>query len=700
MEIYELKGMVPQELIDSAIERNIKELTPPQVLAIRSGLLKNRSIVISAPTASGKTFIAELAMMKSVLWDRTKCIYVAPMRALVNEKYNEIKNAYPFLKIAISMGDLDSVDMWLEKYDVIFVSTEKFDSLMRHGMPWLNYVGCIIFDEVHMIDDPNRGPTLEVLITRLKRTCKNTQIVALSATVGNASELSEWLNAEFVESNYRPVPLHKGITFDGKILYEDHEENLKGSNKIPEIRVVEDTLNMGKQLIIFYATKRNAEAGAERLSEITEKYIDDTNKQSLEKTSDEILHALDKPTSQCEKLSRLSKKGIAFHHGGLVNSQRSIIEEAFRNNNIKAICSTTTLGLGVNLPAHTVLVRDITRYNQMSGSEYMGINEVLQLFGRAGRPRYDKEGRALLIAKDEESAQNLMRRYIRSSPEPILSKLGVEPVLRMHALSFIAGNFLKRRESILDFLTETFYGFNYNSTSELKRIVDDVLDELEDWKFITESDGAYEATRIGRRVSELYLNPVSAKWIIDTLPKVDDDLGLLFMVANTSEMRPYCKVTEEAEELFVHYYDLLESSMEESYYEPEKPFSTALMLRDWINEINEQSLQKKYNETPGALYSKLTNADWMLYSSMELAKLVKIKGINLLELRVRVKYGIKRELLDLVRLEQIGRVRARMLFGQGIKTVEDLRKPTSRKTVEKLFGKDITDKILGQLSIV
>ena len=158
MQASELKGIVPNELMESMVQRGITSLTPPQELAIKKGLLKGSSMVIASPTASGKTFIAEMAMLRAVIGERKKAIYVAPMRALVSEKYYEFKASYPYLKIAMSIGDLDSLDQWLASYDIIFVSTEKLDSLVRHGLSWLDSVGCIIIDEVHMLDDPGKGP--------------------------------------------------------------------------------------------------------------------------------------------------------------------------------------------------------------------------------------------------------------------------------------------------------------------------------------------------------------------------------------------------------------------------------------------------------------------------------------------------------------------------------------------------------------
>ncbi|MDE1762174.1 MAG: DEAD/DEAH box helicase [Candidatus Micrarchaeota archaeon] len=703
MEVSELKGAVPNEMMESMGERGIKSLTPPQQLAISAGLLKGANVVISSPTASGKTLIAEMAAIRSIIGKGKKALYVAPMRALVSEKYEEFKQAYPYLKIAMSIGDLDSLDQWLSKYDMVLASTEKFDSLIRHGVDWLDSVGCIIFDEVHMLGEQGRGPTLEILITKLRRLCKGTQFVALSATIGNSDELAEWLDAKLVQSDYRPIKLEKGIVVGEKVFYRDEEEPLQGSSKIPEIRIVEDVLSRNKQLIIFYSTKRNAEAGAEKMQKVVRELLKQQEKERLMEVGKKVLGAVGRPTAQCEKLAKCVESGTAFHHGGLVNEQRHSVEEAFKGNLIKVVCSTTTLGLGVNLPAHTVLVRDLSRYGD-TGPERIGANEVTQLFGRAGRPKYDTSGRALLIAKSKWEVMDLYRHYIDAELEPIDSNLGILPVLRTHILAFIATEFLRSEEAITNFFGETFYGYQYSSMREIRSNVSTILEELGRWGFIERKGSIYAATKLGARVSELYIDPLSARKMIVLLEKERDDLASLFMICNTIEMKPHVKTTEEAEEKFVHYGSLLATEIGGAEFEgiydyPEKAFSTAMMIEDWMAEKTEPELVKKYSSTPGALFSKVSNADWLLYAAAEIAKIMHIPTMDLIELRVRTRYGIKKELLDLVQLEQVGRVRARTMFAQGIKSRADLRKQGMDKTLEKLFGPEVSRRIMEQVKV-
>ena len=217
MELKSIKGRIPKELF-GILEKEITDLRPAQEKSIKKGLLEGKNLLVCTPTASGKTLIAELAALKSIMENKGKAIYIVPLKALASEKYREFKRRYDKVaKIALSIGDIDSSDSYLAEYDLIFCTSEKLDSLIRHHSPWLSNVKTVIIDEIHLLNDTERGPTLEILLTILKQLLKNVQIIGLSATIGNAEELAEWLNADLVVDDWRPVKLHKGIYMDGKI---------------------------------------------------------------------------------------------------------------------------------------------------------------------------------------------------------------------------------------------------------------------------------------------------------------------------------------------------------------------------------------------------------------------------------------------------------------------------------------------------
>jgi helicase len=217
MNLSELQKKIPDKLFD-ILSKEITELRPCQEKAIKQGLLKGQSLLVCTPTASGKTLIAELAAMKNILEGEGKAIYIVPLKALATEKYKEFTKKYgTHCKINLSIGDLDKEDRYLEKNDLIIATAEKLDSLIRHHSPWLKQVKTVIVDEIHLLNDPGRGPTLEILITILKQLLPKIQLIALSATIGNPEELAEWLNAKLIKDDWRPVELRKGIMYDGQI---------------------------------------------------------------------------------------------------------------------------------------------------------------------------------------------------------------------------------------------------------------------------------------------------------------------------------------------------------------------------------------------------------------------------------------------------------------------------------------------------
>ncbi|MBT4824046.1 DEAD/DEAH box helicase [Candidatus Woesearchaeota archaeon] len=217
MKLTKYKKQIPAKLYKLLESRGFEELRPSQIKSIKAGLFEDKNLLVCTPTGSGKTLVGELAILDAIYKNVGKAVYIVPLKALANEKYREFKARYPDLKIAISIGDIDSPEFHLAKYDVIICTSEKLDSLLRHQAPWLKDLKVVIVDEIHLITDPNRGPTLEILLTILRTLLKDIQIIGLSATIGNPKELAEWLDAELVLDKWRPVKLEQGVHLDGQI---------------------------------------------------------------------------------------------------------------------------------------------------------------------------------------------------------------------------------------------------------------------------------------------------------------------------------------------------------------------------------------------------------------------------------------------------------------------------------------------------
>ena len=716
---------MPSEIVRKALELSgFERLNPVQEAALSAGLLEGKSLVVAAPTASGKTLAAEMAALKTIKEGR-KVVYIVPLRALASEKYEEFRGKYEQLgiKVAISIGDYDRSDPWLGSADLIVVTSEKLDSLLRHGMPWISSVGLVVADEIHLLDSPDRGPTLEVVLTRLRQV-SNPAVLALSATINNYKELAEWLDANHVKSDWRPVRLYAGVCFDGAVDFQPKRKIMLERKEDPITELIDKTLSAGKQALVFINTRKGAETAAEKIGSHIKSMV---SGQQLHELSEKTANALEHPTAQCRRLAKCILHGTAFHHAGLAGRQRGLIERAFREGIIKVICATPTLAAGLNLPAYRVIIRDLKRFSSFRGMDYIPILEIQQMSGRAGRPAWDTEGEAILMPKSETEARYAWDNYVRGEPEKIYSKLGVEPVLRTHVLALIASGTTSTRKGLMDFFFRTFYAHQYKDLTQIESILDKVISMLKDFGFIAADSDKTEhsvsnspfkrgtellasdseelkPTRTGKRVSELYIDPLTAHHIIKHLESagLPSSFSLFHLISNTIEMKPLISARRKD-------YDVLNSllaSEEKSLLQkPPNPWDidfdeylrsikTAYMLQCWADEMGEDKILEDLGVTPGELRARLDIADWLLYSAQELALLLGLMPLlkPIRKARLRIKYGVKEELLPLVRLRGIGRARARKLYASNVKGLADLREiPLQR--LSEIIG----DKTAGQV---
>ena len=742
----------------------IKTLYPPQDAAILAGVLDGKSLVISTPTASGKTLIAEFGIAQA-LKKGNSAIYVVPLRALAHEKYMEFKKYEQMgYRVRLEMGDLDSGKYRKDSdFDILVTTAEKLDSILRSRQEWFKNVGILAMDEIHLIAG-NRGPVYEIIIAKFNKLFPGLQVLALSATIGNAKELAEWLNAEVIESEWRPVKLSERVETGGKF------ENIK--------KIVKESISDGGQVLIFVNSRRSAESVAERLgeelglsgkksglkkrklglnggevrlnglemvgSELKREMLNRNglklnrdvlkgnelelnievlkgeglelnremlrgkgsglNRDGLKEIAGEILDALPTPTKQCKRLVNCVENGIGFHHAGLLNKQRVLIEDSFRKGRIKVIVATPTLAFGVNLPSRVVVIRDIKRYGA-GVFEYVPVLEYKQWVGRAGRPKFDPVGMAIILAKNKEEEEFLVEKYINGEVEPIVSKLGVEPVLRFHILAAIASDFTPTQNAIIEFFRTTFFGHQYGLEGFEHRILN-IIDELKNWGFIDEEKGFLIPTRLGKRTSELYIDPQTAHNYISLLKIAESrhefsSLGLLEMLCDSVEMPLLYVGRKEEGYLWINAckapllrevdgFDLDVNFLER--------FKTAKLLNEWIDEVSEDSILGVYGAGPGILQQRLGIAEWLTYSASEISKILMLESSfkELKKMEMRIKYGIKEELIQLVRIRGIGRVRARKLFNAGFKNIGDLKNADDRKLAE-ILGSKIAENVRGEI---
>ncbi len=704
LEIKDLSRWLPQEAIELYEGQGYNELYPPQAQAVERGLLEGKNMLLALATASGKTFLAELAMLKAALQSK-RSLYIVPLRALAAEKFDSFQRFKDLgVSVGISTGDFDKKDERLGRNQIIIATSEKADSLMRNGASWIRDLAVLVVDEIHLLNDVGRGPTLEMTITKLRRSNSGLQIIGLSATVANSRELADWLDAELVSSDWRPIALKEGVICKGRLVFSDEERALE-AKKDESIALVRDTLSQEAQILIFENSRKNAEAAAIKLSNLI------PPEPLSEALSESILATGESET--CRRLASCVSRGIAFHHAGLLPEQRRLVEQGFRENRIKVIASTPTLAAGLNLPARRVLIKSYRRYEYGSGMVPIPVIEYRQMAGRAGRPGLDPYGESFLMAKDDSEMRNLKEHYIDGSPEEIWSKLASESALRTHILSTITAGFARTEGELKEFIATTFYAYQQDPW-HLDAALEKVLAFLSDNGMIVDSqEGDLAPTRLGSLVSKLYIDPLSAVIMLENLAekggreekngkeasvRTPTDLSLIHLITMTPDMA--LLYIQSADGWVEEFIDLNQNELfnEENYDYLLREAKTSAMLSDWIGEVKEELISERYRIGPGDIRRSAETAEWLMHSLAELSKHLDL-GITFRaeQLSVRLHYGAGQDLLSLLDLKGVGRVRARKLHQSGITNREKL-KSTDPGEIARLLGPKIAEKVLLQLA--
>ena len=809
----------------------INALHPPQAQSMEA-IFSNRNALIAIPTASGKSLIAYIAILRKLLLEDigSKAIYIVPLKALASEKFEDFKalgNALN-LTIGLGIGDSSSEAKKIDECDILVCTSEKLDSIIRNRSKSMSNVSIIVSDEFHLLNDATRGPTLEINLTKLRYLRPNAQIIALSATVGNCEQLSNWLDAELIISNWRPVALEYSTFHDLHLEprmvqssnlseYADllnPPRDLEGPKSQPTWVVLNDTIDAEGQLLIFVGTRKSAESEAVKLAKRVSKKlstIDPIRISKLDKVASSIEGG--RQSAMGEKLVQCIRGGTAFHHAGLTHNQRKVVEKAFKEGILTCLSATPTLAAGVNLPARRVLVRDIKRWDD-GMSRPLPVMEVRQMLGRAGRPKYDDFGEAWVLCKGTdgwEVADMVSEKYFFGNVEPINSKLAGEPALRTHILSIISTGGIQHRGEIGDFLAATFLGFSTpkhilkekidqtltwlteqrfirkvgvdKSYSEARADkvadIDDWDDSVPAWAMVARSTqgvemtnedksnntnkfsaynkpvlgfnlaselssvGAwhsndldefsgmkYEATLMGERITQLYLDPLSAsiirtglrraiRRIVKNIAPVTN-FGLLHLATSTPDFTSLWAKNSEMEsnsQLWIKTNSVEDELLSDSSYDEMllSNVKSAWMVEMWCDEENIRSIEKDLDVNPGDINYRVDIMAWLIHSSREIiladdvfsdehmpqiAELIKQLDV----LRLRVRHGCKEDLLTLVNIPNVGRFRARELSKLDIRTPHDVANMTKKQIDQILkirgWGPQLLDKIMLEVSKV
>ena len=695
---------------------NYDSLYPPQELALSKGVMNGNNILVTTPTSSGKTLIGLMGMI-NILSKGKKVVYLTPLKALATEKFNEfkiIKNLSCFknrkINIAISTGDYDSYGTELIDKDIIILTNEKMDSILRHDANWIFDVGLFIIDEIHLLTERERGPTLEIILTKIKLMPQKPQIIGISATVSNSDEVADWLRCEQIQSKWRPTELIEGVYNYGKVTmsngtaFEIDNIGAVDNSTSGIISLAMDSItNDGGQSLVFAETRKRTVSLAKKTSDTVSKFLDKSSKLSAHKIGVEILKQGD-DTELNRTLSSTVTKGVGFHHAGLGIKSRQIVENAFRNGIIKILFATPTLAAGVNLPARRVVIASIFRYDyEYGGNIPLSILQYKQLCGRAGRPAYDKYGEAIIIADSRTNPEDLYNHFVLGEPEPIVSQLMNERALRVHVLGVIASRPKILKSELLSFFEETFLS-KYHGNETISFEIDSLLQYLRDEGLIIMRNELLMPTKFGKRTSLLYIDPKTGIHFKKNLDyynsnKINDGTNFLHWICDSYDFYPKLTLRQNEIEYFERMFEKHKlSSYGLSNYD--YSLKNLIILLEWIDESTEANLNEKIGVEPGDLYRMVETAYWLSYCLYEIAKLIGRKDllaeINILRLRIR--HGIKSELIPLIQLEGIGRIRARSLYKSGITNVTQIDKISESKlgSVPKI-GVKLARKLKNQI---
>jgi helicase len=676
MRVEELmsKGL-PESYVRLLAREGIVALNPVQADAVNKGVLEGRNLVVSTPTASGKTLIAEMLLVKTVLNEGIG-VYLTPLKALASEKHREFSRLSQIgLKTGITTGDYDNPAEELGDYDIIVATYERFDSLLRLKPSWISRVKAIVIDEMHTIGDPDRGPIIEMIVARALKA--GVQILGLSATIGNPHQLAEWIKGGLVDTPWRPVRLVEGYYSKSsrKIIFDNGvEESVEINTGDRILDVVLHNLGMDYQTIVFIHNRRKVEEYAEKVSHRLSPIPDDEIENFTSQLSD------DPSTMEREALTSLLKKGVGYHHAGLSTVGRRVVEEAFRSRVLKVVFATPTLAAGVNLPARRVVV-SVKRYDASKGRMVnITVSEYKQMAGRAGRPRYDRVGESIIV---DSSSDKEALAFLRGRPEEVRGKLASSRNLRIHALSLLASGEAASIEELSETFWLTFSAYYAGSKEFLKSFMEETINYLLNTNMVVEKNGFLEPTNLGKITSYTYLDPATVDTWRRNKPPLPSDVYILHVVTLTpdfSRSSPYIpsKIIEEFEEdaLEMGRHGIIPSpgKVEVEYDEWLASYVYAMILMDWINETPEDEIIRKYSIGPGDLFNIKETATWIVSS---LAKIESVLGNRMMakhlgKLSMRIEEGVKEDALELTRVENIGRIRARILIENGIKSINDL----------------------------
>ncbi|NXR75199.1 ASCC3 protein, partial [Pycnonotus jocosus] len=563
--------------------KGMKRLNRIQSIVFETAYNTNENMLICAPTGAGKTNIAMLTILHEIRQhvqhgvikkDEFKIVYVAPMKALAAEMTNYFSKRLEPLGITVKelTGDMQLSKGEILRTQMLVTTPEKWDVVTRKSVGDValsQLVKLLILDEVHLLHE-DRGPVLESIVARTLRQVESTQsmirILGLSATLPNYLDVATFLHVNpyiglfYFDGRFRPVPL--GQTFIG----------IKTTNKVQQLNHMDEVcyesvlkqIMAGHQVMVFVharnATVRTAMALQEKA-----------------KNSGHICHFLSPHGSeyrQAEKqvqrsrnkqLRELFPDGFSIHHAGMLRQDRSLVENLFSSGHIKVLVCTATLAWGVNLPAHAVVIKGTQIYAAKRGSFVdLGILDVMQIFGRAGRPQFDKFGEGIIITTHDKLSHYLTlltqqnpieSQFLESLADNLNAEIALGTVTNVEeAVKWISYTYLyvrMRANPLVYGISHKAYQMDPGLEKHREQLVIEVGRKLDKARMIRfeERTGFFSSTDLGRTASHYYIKYNTIETFNELFDAHKTEGDILAIVSKAEEFEQIKVREEEIEEL-------------------------------------------------------------------------------------------------------------------------------------------------------
>lgn len=712
------------------------ELLPIQEQAINKGkVLEGQNVVVFSPTSSGKTFVGEMAAVQIARANR-RVVYLVPQKALAEEKYQDFKRKYGGMGIRVVISTRDNKendrDIRLGNFHVAVIVFEKMRSLVVSSPSLLSKMGLVVVDELQMIADKDRGASLELLLTKIKESDPRPQIIGLSAVLSGSERLAKWLGATLCRTEKRPVELRKGVLLNGEFRYAEHNSGKQGIEKFPPVDHpktpplifhAQQLASRGESCLVFCRSKDECVQTARAISNGFHHKVAATAIQELSQLEQ---------SGATEQLIRLLEHGIAYHNADLHREQRDIVERHFRAGEIRILCATTTLAMGINLPARNVFV-DTERWERDFAGQW-GLAPLTQaeyenISGRAGRLGLEQNfGRAFIVAKSQFEAESKFETYAKGQLkefQPGLLRSG----LSQHVLNLVAsglcGSFAEVQQVLLGSYTGQLCWSDGHRRERFDRDLKDGFGHCVFGKLLLEKGERLSATPLGRLAAIKGVSVDTAIAISEFLEMYREQaaditpMEILLALAETEDgnqigislstpeyhQNPY---TSMLWQLLSSCGATVQNRIHETHwlsamtYEKTKSLKKALIMHDWINGVPTRQIETRFNCQAGAVQSMAGEFSWlaeMLCDATRLTGWPQAVAMKFKNLPQRILHGTHDAALQIASLGVVGlgRERTARLAKEGFDSVETLTAAKS-KELEPLITRPVAQRLSQKLA--